>query len=185
MSSIVKRVYKIIVAGDGGIGKTTLLKKFCDGEYKENQRLTIGMSIFVKLAKIDSKKVSLQIWDFGGQNQFRFLLNTYVSGAIGAILGFDMKRRKSFLDLKKWIELLRSFNPNIPIVLIATKNDLGYHPTLSPEAAKNFVRANDLLTFTETSSKENYNVEKPFKLLLKHIEDTNGRSIEFLSTNKN
>jgi len=185
MVSTYKRIFKIIIAGNGGIGKTTFLKLFCNGVYDPDQGLTIGMEIFVKLVEIQCNRISLQIWDFGGQDQFRFMLNTYVSGAAGVILGFDMNQRKSFLDLDKWIKLLRRINHNLPIVLVATKKDLGYHPALDLIDIKNFVRKNDLIDFIEISSKNNYNVEKPFKILLENVEHTNEQDIKFLDFHKN
>jgi Ras-related protein Rab-43 len=180
-SDVVEKVYKVLIAGDGGIGKTTLLKLFCTGTYIENQRLTVGMGVFIKTAEVKSTRVSLQMWDFGGQNQFRFMLDTFISGASGAILGFELKRRKSFLGLPKWIKLLRSDNPKLPIVLIGTKKDLGYHPALNSSMVDNFAEENDFFKFVETSAKLNYQVELPFKVLLGNINDWHSQDVKFLS----
>ena len=166
MYSTPKKVLKIIVAGNGGIGKTTLMKSFCYREYAEDQRLTVGTEIFIKKFVVDDQVEFMQVWDLGGQEHFRFFLKGLVKGAHGAILGFDIKRRNSFIDLKKWLALLRSADPDIPIVLVATKLDLGYHPTLTPELARKFVEENNLIGFVEISSKEKYNLEVPFRVLI-------------------
>ena len=188
MCKLNKRVSKIVVAGDGGIGKTTLLKKFCYNQYSAKERLTAGCEVFVKEARVNKKAELFQIWDLGGQEQFRFFLKDFFRGMKGAIVGFDIKRRKSFQDLEEWVEMLRDYDAYLPIVLIGTKIDLGYHPTLNPNLANQFVDDFSLLKFVEISTKENYNVNEPFKILIEHILKTKEEMIEFqpfkIETNK-
>jgi len=173
-------VLKIIVAGNGGIGKTTLMKSFCYNEYAEDQKLTVGTEIFIKKFKINGEVEYMQVWDLGGQEHFRFFLKGLIKGAHGAILGFDIKRRNSFMDLKKWLAFLRSGDPNIPIVLVATKLDLGYHPTLNRDLAEKFAEENNLAGFVEISSKNKLNLENPFKLLIKECLGCADAPTEFL-----
>ena len=182
MSNLYKNTSKIVICGNGGVGKTTLMNLFCYNQYFNNQTLTLGSEIFVKRANINEKPVVLQIWDLGGEKQFRFLLTDFVQGAVGALLGFDVKRRKSFLDLKKWVPLLRKHNPNLPIVLLGLKRDLGYHPILSSRQAKKFAKKFDLVNFVEVSSKENLNVDLPFKYLIQNIEKCEIDSIKFIAS---
>ncbi len=175
-----KKVLKIIVAGNGGIGKTTLMKSFCYKEYAEDEKLTVGTEIFIKKFKVNGHIEFMQVWDLGGQEHFRFFLEGLIRGAHGAILGFDIKRRNSFMDLKKWLALLRTADPDIPIVLVATKLDLGYHPTLNRELAENFVKENNLIGFIEISSKDKLHLEDPFSLLIKHKFGCEQEKAEFL-----
>lgn len=175
-----KKVLKIVVAGNGGIGKTTLLRKFCYHEYSDDERLTVGTEIFIKKVKVNGQLEYMQVWDLGGQEQFRFFLKDLIRGAQGAILGFDCKRIKSFLDLKKWLTMLRETNPNMPIILVGTKRDIGYHPAINPEKAKEFVTQNHLVDFIEISSKEDLNVEQPFKLIIEQLKGCSLESTEFL-----
>ncbi len=175
-----KKVYKILIAGDGGIGKTTLLKILCYNQYFGSQKITIGNEIFLKKGKIKGKDVFFQIWDLSGQERFRFLLDGFIKGAVGAILGFDVRRRQSFINLKKWLGMLRDQNSEMPIILIGTKKDIGYHPTLRPEMAKEFIKQHDLKGFVEVSSKDNLNVELPFRLLVKEIIPCDPEEIEFI-----
>jgi small GTP-binding protein len=162
-----KKVLKIVLAGNGGIGKTTLAKKFCYNMYSEDEGLTVGSEVFIKKYKVNGKDEYLQIWDLGGQDHFRFLLQGLMYGAKGAILGFDVRRRKSYSDLKEWLDLLRKASPDMPIVLIATKKDLPYHPTLNSDLGRNFAEENNLLSFAEISSKANIDIDLPFKMLIK------------------
>ena len=171
MFSSAKKVLKVVLAGNGGIGKTTLAKKFCYNVYCEDEGLTVGSEVFIKKYKINGKDEYLQIWDLGGQDHFRFLLNGLIYGAKGAVLGFDVRRRKSYSDLKEWVELLRKASPDLPIVLIATKKDLPYHPTLNPDLGRKFVEENNLIDFAEISSKEDIDIDLPFKMLIRYINE--------------
>ena len=182
MGREIEKTFKIVIAGNGGIGKTTLLKRFCYNQYSEEQKLTIGIEIFIKHFQFDDKLANLQIWDLGGESHFRFLMYNFIRGAAGAILGFEVIRRKSFIDLENWIELLRKNNPDLPIVLIATKVELNYHPMVNPTMAKNLVKNYNLIDFYEVSSKNNLNVKKPFKSLIQKLEGCRIESIKFLNS---
>ena len=158
-------VLKIILGGDGGIGKTTLLKVLC-GEGYSDQDMTIGFEIFVKNVYINGIREILQVWDLSGQDHFRFLLPDYFRGAHSVVLGFDMSRRSSFLNLRTWMSILINKCPKAPVVLIVTKADKGYHPTLNQKLAKEFVDKFNLVDFMEVSAKESLNVDIPFRSLI-------------------
>ncbi len=175
-----KKVLKLIIAGDGGIGKTTLMKSFCYDQFIEDQKITVGGEIFIKKFIIKGSEGYMQVWDLSGQDRFRFFFENLIRGATAAILGFDVVRRKSFMDLKVWLELLRKNTPNLPITLIGTKLDIGYHPTLNAMMAQTFVKDNNLLEFTEISSKTRLNIDKPFKILVKSINKCPEEDITFL-----
>jgi len=171
-ASIVKikeRVLKVVIGGDGGIGKTSILRMLCDDHFNDDEDMTITSDFFVKRLKVDGIFVNLQIWDLAGQDRFRFLLDTFTKGAVGAILGFDVKRRQSFADLEEWISLVRTHDPDIPIVLVATKVDLKYNPALSPQMAREFAEAYGFIGFLETSTKAGLNVEAPFEMIINHL----------------
>jgi small GTP-binding protein len=162
------KVLKLVIIGDGAVGKTTLTKVFCNNEYID-QIMTIGIDIHAKETLLNKKKVTLQIWDISGQDQFKFLLPDFVKNANGAILAFDRTRPTSFRNLDEWFQLLRTHEPQIPIVLVATKGDLVYHPALNPELAKEFVRSHELIGFEDTSAKAKINIHAPFQRLIEHI----------------
>jgi len=182
MSDLFKKTSKIVVSGNGGIGKTTLVKTFCYNQYFDNQKLTLDSEFFFKRAQINDRTIDLQIWDFVGEDRFRFLLPDFIQGAEGASLRFDVKRRNSFLDLKKWVPLLRKHNPHLPIVLLGLKKDLGYHSMLGSKMVKKFVKKFDLVNFIEVSSKENLNVDLLFKYLIQNIEECDIESIKFIDS---
>ena len=176
MSNSRPEVFKIIIGGDGGIGKTTMLKVLC-GQGFSNQDMTIGFEVYAKEIYINGHKDFLQIWDLSGQDHFRFLLPDYFKGAHGVILGFDMSRRSSFLNLRTWMSILMSKCPNASVILIATKADLGYHPTLNHIMAEDFVEKFKLIDFIEVSSKNNLNIERPFVTLVESMKGVSHGSI--------
>jgi small GTP-binding protein len=170
------RIFKLVIAGDGAVGKTTLVKVFCDQPFLD-QIMTIGMDLHIKDVTFDHEPQTLQIWDLSGQTQFKFLLKDFARATNGAILAFDVSRESSFQSLDSWLEILRADKPDLPVVLIATKRDLNYDPSLNPERAKEYARNNDLIDFIETSSKEYLNIEVPFRRLLETINKVESDSV--------
>ena len=115
-----KFILKILTAGEGGVGKTTLLHRYVEGKFSADTKMTIGVEFFLKETEIDSKHCTLQLWDFGGQERFRFLLESYVLGAKGALLMFDLTRMMSLENLGQWIKIVRKGDPHLPVLSTPT-----------------------------------------------------------------
>jgi Ras-related protein Rab-43 len=169
-TSVFTQVIKILVIGEGGVGKTTLIRRLVTGRYSD-QHMTVGMDFATKIMRTsDGREVKLQLWDIGGQSRFRLFLPSAKGGAKGIILVFDLSRPSTFVQLDDWVRLVRTgLPPNkcVPIVLVGAKCDLKREVMV--EAAKNFVARMELDGYVETSSKENVNVDKPFEVLIKSI----------------
>ena len=155
-------VLKLVVAGEGGVGKTCLVERFCYGKYSD-QRATIGTGFGAKVLNVNGQKIKLQIWDFGGEKQFRVLLPNFARGAAGALLCFDMTRYSTFMQLEEWHDILRGSTDNIPIILVGTKLDLRSERVVTADVARDYVQKRTLGGFIETSSKENVNVYESFR----------------------
>ena len=95
--------FKLPIFGDAGVGKTTLTHRYLHGLFKESYHHTIGVDFFLKRFEMDGKKVSLQIWDFAGEEKFRFLLPGIINGAHGTIFMFDITRYVTFKNLTNWL----------------------------------------------------------------------------------
>lgn len=165
-------MFKIINSGDGGVGKTSFLKRFTSGLFIEQSKSTIGTGFFTQSIKLDnSDHADLTIWDFGGQGRFRDILRDFIIGAHGALLLFDITRYQSFSNLKEWITLLRSTEEDyeLPILLLGTKCDLAEVREVFPEDIENFVADENLIGYYETSAKTGLNVEESLKHLVQHI----------------
>jgi len=91
--------FKIVIFGDAGCGKTTLTQRFLTNLFVSDSKMTIGVDFGIKVLEVENKKVKLQIWDFGGEKRFRFLLPTYVRGAKGAIFIYNVNDRSSLMSI--------------------------------------------------------------------------------------
>ena len=165
-------VFKIIVVGMGGVGKTTLLHRYIDERFvfRSKMKMTIGVDIFKKaLILEDSKICSLQLWDFGGEERFRFFQEGFVQGASGAFLLFDLTRVNSFNRLKEWLNIARSGDPKLPVLLLGTKLDLFHKIVINDKDADIFVENHNLVDYLKVSSKIGYNINEAFEILVYSI----------------
>jgi len=173
-------LFKVIVFGDGGVGKTTLVKRYLEGYFEETTKMTVGMDFFVKHVEVDGKKVTLQIWDFGGEERFRFLLPSYVSGASGGIFMYDITRLMSLNHIDEWLEIFSSeyskkySQDTLPVIMVGGKKDLEYKRSVKIEEAEQVQDEQNCFKLMECSSKTGENVEEVFielsRELLKRID---------------
>jgi small GTP-binding protein len=156
-------VFKIIVAGDGGVGKTTLLRRFVNGIFDESTIETVGVDFFLKEVVFDNAKCSLQLWDLGGQERFRHLLESFIMGSRAALLLVDLTRLPKIQDILNWVNIVRLHDMNLPILLVGTKFDLKDAIAIDDESALNVKNTFNMLDYIKISSKTGYNVDELFK----------------------
>ena len=161
-------LFKMIVVGDGSVGKTTLTQKLITGKFQTKYKMTLGVDLSIKFLKIKQNVVKLQIWDTGGQERFQYVSPVYYRGALGALCCYDITQRVSFMNVQKWITNVQNYCGNIPMVLVATKHDLEEFRAVTEEEGRNFAKERGL-NFFETSSKSGFNLKKPFFVLTKLI----------------
>ncbi|MFX1257154.1 MAG: Rab family GTPase [Promethearchaeota archaeon] len=164
-----KFILKILTAGEGGVGKTTLLHRYVEGKFSAETKMTIGVEFFLKEVHIDTKHCTLQLWDFGGQERFRFLLESYVLGAKGALLMFDLTRPMTLENLQEWINIVRRNDPDLPILFLGTKLDLVDEIMVEDDYALTVKEKFNLFDYLKISSKSGENVEEAFQKLTKKI----------------
>ncbi|MBA7680417.1 hypothetical protein ES703_88733 [subsurface metagenome] len=163
-------LFKCIVVGDGGVGKTALTIRFSKGFFTEDYKMTIGVDFHVKTISIDTEeegpiKVKLQIWDTGGQERFSSIRPMYYRGSLGGLLIFDLTSYESFEHLPQWIEEVRSnLKSEIPLLLVGNKSDLINERALSNEEINNFTQKFNLY-YMETSAKTGVGVGDCFYIL--------------------
>jgi len=166
--------YKICVFGDIGVGKTTLINRYLTNEFHENIRSTLGAAIHIKLLDIKNGKVTLQVWDFGGEYKFRFLIPTYAQGSSGGIFVFDLTNYKSLTNIIKWLPEVKKVAGDMPILMVGSKLDLKEQRVCDKEEALDLKELHKLQTYIECSSKTGENVEIIFSFLLREILDQKG-----------
>lgn len=154
-------LWKLLLVGDSGVGKSCLLLRFTDGTYKNSYISTIGVDFKVRTISIDNTLVKLQVWDTPGQEGFRRIYNPY-RGHQGFIICFDLTDEMSFQNVKQWhAEVSGYTRESASVVLVGMKSDLTAERVVSYERA--VALANELgIAYEETSAKENSNVEQAF-----------------------
>lgn len=154
-----------------GVGKSCLLLQFTDKRFQPVHDLTIGVEFGARMVSIDGKAIKLQIWDTAGQESFRSITRSYYRGAAGALLVYDITRRETYEHLTSWLEDARQHaNPNMTVMLIGNKADLGHRRAVSREEGEAFAREHGLV-FLETSAKTALNVEEAFMNTARQIHD--------------
>jgi len=162
-------LFKAIVTGDGGVGKTALTIRFTKGFFEQDYKLTIGVDFHIKTIEIQTlegiKKCKLQLWDTGGQERFSSVRPMYYRGALGALLVFDLTNIESFEHLPNWIEEIKSNSKSdIPMLLIGNKSDLINERAVSESDIELFSQKFKFY-YLETSAKSGENVSDCFAIL--------------------
>jgi len=139
-------LFKYIIIGDTGVGKSCLLLQFTDKRFQPVHDLTIGVEFGARMITIDGKQIKLQIWDTAGQESFRSITRSYYRGAAGALLVYDITRRDTFNHLTSWLEDARQHsNSNMVIMLIGNKSDLEARREVKREEGEAFAREHGLV----------------------------------------
>jgi len=162
---------KIIVLGEGGVGKTTLLYRYVNEEFIDSSKMTIGSDFFMKKIITPQERITLLLWDFAGQKRFRFILKEFTRGAEGILLVFDLVQMNTLQKLYDWVEVLKDGNvwqkPNVKYILVGTKNDLtkgGNNPqTIPRETIAQFRKNFGISDYFETSAVDGVGVEELFQ----------------------
>ncbi|KAH9599968.1 Small GTPase [Trypanosoma melophagium] len=162
MSSEYDHLFKLLLIGDSGVGKSCLLLRFADDSYTESYISTIGVDFKIRTLNIDGKVIKLQIWDTAGQERFRTITSSYYRGAHGIIIVYDTTDMDSFNNVKSWLNEIDKFaSENVNKLLVGNKSDLVTQKVVDTQMAKDF--ADSLgIPFLETSAKESSNVEEAF-----------------------
>lgn len=169
MSSTYDYLFKIVVLGEGAVGKTAIVTRFSHGFFRTDYKTTIGSQFAVK--NVDIKRpdysdvtVKLQIWDVAGQSRFQILRPMYYRGSSGGLLVFDVTRRRTFIVLEEWLdELHKAINKKIPLVLVANKTDLPDR-VVEPSEGREFADRHEM-PYLETSAKTGEGIVDIFQQL--------------------
>ncbi|MBD3195550.1 MAG: GTP-binding protein [Candidatus Lokiarchaeota archaeon] len=157
--------FKAMMLGDASVGKTSLTIRYISGSFLEDLKLTIGVDFYSKLTSFKNKKVKLQIWDFGGEERFRFLLSQYCRGANAAFFLYDITNPLTLEHLPDWTNIVRKYAGDIPIMLVGSKVDLEEFRAIPRDEGIRAANKYNLASFVELSSKTGQNVEKAFQVM--------------------
>jgi len=162
-------LFKVVLIGDSGVGKSNLLSRFTRNEFNLESKSTIGVEFATKSIQSDGKTIKAQIWDTAGQERYRAITSAYYRGAVGALLVYDISKRISYDNVSRWLKELRDHaDQNIVIMLVGNKKDLRHMRQVQTDEAKEFCKQHKLF-FIETSALADSNVTTAFETILKEI----------------
>lgn len=160
---------KLVLLGDMGAGKSSMVLRFVRGQFFEYQESTIGAAFFSQTLALNETTIKFEIWDTAGQERYHSLAPMYYRGAAAAIVVYDVTSLDSFNRAKKWVqELQRQGNPNMVMTLAGNKADLTAKRKVEPEEAQAYATENGLF-FIETSAKTAQNVNELFYDIAKRV----------------
>jgi len=172
-------IFKICLLGQGGVGKTCILKRLCFDTFDANSMLTIGIDFYNYdlpiLVDGNQTYVRLSIWEFGDQEQFKQMFSYYIHGANGIFMVFSLfNLNNTILSLEWWHEhLIKQNQAKTPKILVGCKCDLiKNYKKVDESAIENFRKKHDIVNFFKSSAKENYKVKEIFVEMTKNILDT-------------
>jgi small GTP-binding protein len=165
-------IYKVALVGDGNVGKTSLVRRFCEGKFEESRILTIGVDFQIKTVQLGERTIRLSIWDIAGQDRFRAFRDQFLNGTLAVALVYDVTAPASFFNLSRWRDDVSSVAPGVPMVVIGNKKDLG--AVVPPGEAEGWAKFEGRMPFLQTSAMTGENVEQFFQglayLAYKHSE---------------
>lgn len=162
-------IWKVVLVGDSGVGKTNLLSRFTRNEFNAESKTTIGVEFATRNVQIRGKTVRAQIWDTAGQERYRAITSVYYRGAVGALVLYDITKPATFENLDKWIsELKEHADPCVCIMIVGNKTDLRSQRVVSTEEGR-LLAEKYRYSFIETSALDASNVGEAFNNLLVDI----------------
>ena len=168
-----KQLFKILIIGDAGVGKSCLLERFSDDTYTDENRTSIGVDFKIRSIQIAKQSIRLQIWDTAGQERFKTITTAYFRGAHGIMIVYDTTDLHSYHNTQFWLqEILAHANKNVNKILIGSKCDK------IDERAVDIKKGEELanilkIPFYEVSSKSSINVDEAFFTLARQIKNRN------------
>lgn len=159
--------FKIIMAGDAAVGKTSLVRRYIHHTFKENYLITIGVQVSTTEIKIENATIKLIVWDVAGQKSFQTVLPLYFKGADASILVFDVTNRNTFNNVENWLKRIRETEPESVVILCGNKTDMSYARVVKREEAEKKAQELGVLDYIETSAKTGYGVQELFLIAVK------------------
>lgn len=161
-------LFKVVILGESQVGKTSLIKRLCDGTFSETLRFTSGVADRRREIEVMDRKVSLHIWDTAGQEKYRVINRMYYRNASGAIFVFDITSAESFNKIEDWLKEFKSSVEDGELILVGNKVDMEDKRQVTEEASRNFALKNGMY-YIETSAKNDVGVIEAFSKLGENV----------------
>ncbi|XP_022095623.1 ras-related protein Rab-32B-like [Acanthaster planci] len=171
---VTEHLYKVLVIGEFGVGKTSIIRRYTEDRFSPNYKLTIGVDFALKPIDWDNtKRINLQLWDIAGHERFGHMTRVYYKYAIAAVIVFDLSRPATFDSVLKWYSdvnqkvMLANEQP-VPVLLLANKCDLE-DTVLDAKMLEDFCHKHNFIGWFATSAKDNINIEEAMRFLVQNI----------------
>ncbi|CAD8063141.1 unnamed protein product [Paramecium primaurelia] len=162
-------LFKIVLSGDSGVGKSNLLLRFTKNQFNPDSKTTIGVEFATRSISISGKIIKAQIWDTAGQERYRAITSAYYRGAIGAVLVYDITNKQSFDAVERWIQEVReNADKDIVIMIIGNKSDLKHLRAIRQESGQDLAQMYKV-AFMEASAQDGSNVDQAFTQIIQQI----------------
>ena len=177
-------LFKILIIGDSGVGKSCLLLKFTDRYFNDSYISTIGVDFKIQTIQLNNKIIKLQIWDTAGQDRFKTITTSYYRGSHGIVIVYDITDKESFLNVRNWLaEVHKYASDNVKILLVGNKCDLEKDRQVSIQEGQEL--ANKLnIPFIEASAKDSTNVQQLFVKLTTILAENHSPKINVVPEEK-
>lgn len=165
-------IFKIIIAGSNGVGKTCLIKRFIEDQFYTETKATLGVDFLLKKVTINDSlykySIDLHLWDIAGEDRFKFILPYYLTGTNGLMLVFDITNPLSLNELNSWMKLIKyHLTESVPLMLISSKHDLD--SAISMNDIQRFMQKHSINTYFCTCSLDGHGVTNAFQKLAELI----------------
>lgn len=162
-------LFKLLLIGDSGVGKTSILFKFSEDTFSPAFISTIGIDFKIRTIEVDGKRIKLQVWDTAGQERFRTITTAYYRGAMGIMLVYDVSNLKSFENISNWIRNIEMHaTQDVELMILGNKCDIADKRQVSKEKGEQLALQHSI-KFMETSAKASINIEEAFVTLARDI----------------
>ena len=167
-----KMIFKVVIVGDSGVGKTNILLRYLKNEFNEESKATVGVEFGTKKMRIDNSNIKVQIWDTAGQERYRSITSAYYRGAHGALVVYDITSKKSFDSVEKWVnDLKTNGEPKMVIMVIGNKADKEEERIIAKVDGEAKSQRNNV-AFLETSALTAENIEQAFEEVIQKLYTT-------------
>ena len=166
-----KKTIKVIVSGDGGVGKTSFLNRLINNSFDANSALTKGVDFFSKDVHVNGSEYNFVLWDFAGQRQFKKLLSDFLNGSFAAFVLFDLSRFTTLEGVEEWMKKLEGYG-EIPTIILGSKRDVVdlYAMSVFDDYISEIRRNHkNIIGYLKISSKTGFNIEEAFYKLIEEI----------------
>ncbi|XP_065063972.1 ras-related protein Rab-8A-like [Rhopilema esculentum] len=178
MAKTYDHLFKLLLIGDSGVGKTCVLFRFSEDAFNSTFISTIGIDFKIRTIELDGKKIKLQIWDTAGQERFRTITTAYYRGAMGIMLVYDITNEKSFDNIRNWIRNIDEHAAaDVEKMILGNKCDMDDKRQVSKERGQQLATEYNL-RFMETSAKTAQNVEESFITLARNIKQKMDKKLD-------